>query len=139
MTEQMTDHQIFAERKRDFSDLSPNSPHYGWMTPDGDFYYTTYMEHSSFARRLSRSFYNDPKGADVLYANGWLAVHPCGIGSNYLFSWKGHLTDKQKEAVKPFVELYKKWVDDLTKWRLLEELEIEDEEQRYAPEYLPER
>lgn len=132
--------ETLAERKCDFSDLNHDSPHYGWMTPDDDFYYTTYMEHSSFARDLSGFFYNDPKGEDVLYAHSWLSIHPYGIGSNYLFTWKGHLTDKQKETVKPFVEVYKRWVDDFTKWRLLEELEIEDEEEeRYAPQYLPER
>ena len=121
-------------RLTDFT-LDVDDNHFGWMSPDGKFYSTGNMEHLSFARKLAKALYNSPLGDDCLKNNGWLAIHPYGLGG-YLFDWRGHLTSDQKTAIKPFVETYRKWIADITKYSLFDELDIEDEGQKYPQEYI---
>lgn len=97
----------------------------GWMAPDGSFYYTLNMEHLSMAREIAKIFYNESDGDTSLYRHRWLSIHPYGICEDYLFSWKGHLTEEQKSIIKPFVELYQNYIAKLTKYDLFDELEIE--------------
>ncbi len=126
-------------RKTDFSDLNIfDVPHYGWMAPDGSFYYTTSMEHLSFARETAKFVYREDNGDECLYATGWLAVHPFGVCEDYLFTWRGHLTEEQKRVVKPFVEKWGDSVANLTKRDLFEELELDypNKDRHYAGEYI---
>ena len=117
--------------------LNIDDNHFGWISPDGKFYGTGVMEHLSFARKLAKAFYNSDLGDACLKDSGWLAIHPYGMCSDYLFDWRGHLTDKQKALIKPFVETYKKWIANLTKRDLLDELDIvDDETPKYPPEYV---
>lgn len=46
-----------------------------------------------------------------------------------LFTWRGHLTEEQKHAIKPFVEMNLKWIANMTKRDLLDELDIDTDEE----------
>jgi hypothetical protein len=117
--------------------LDVDDNHFGWMSPEGKFYQTGCMEHLSFAREAAKTFYGSILGADCLKDNGWLAIHPYGVFEDYLFDWRGHLTEEQKRVIKPFVEKYQKWIGDITKQDLLEELDIEPETKpRFVSEYI---
>lgn len=122
-------YEMLDSRKVEFGSKCPNgldSYVLGWMAPDGSFYYTTYMEHLSFARSAAKLLYGEADNDQSLYRHGWLAIHPYGIvGTDYLFSWRGHLSAEQKRAIKPFVEKYKDWIADLTKYDLFDELDVE--------------
>lgn len=127
----------FASRETAFSS-NLDQPHVGWMSPDGKFYYTCSMEHLSFAREVSNYLYKSDAGDEALYAHQWLAIHPYGMcGSDYLFVWRGHLTEEQKRVVKPFVEKYIDWIGEITKYDLLDELGIEyKDEYRISSPYM---
>ncbi len=122
--------KLLKERKTDFSDLNIfDISHYGWMSPDGTFYHTKCMEHLSFAEKLATFLYGNDnvneRKEECLYAHGWLAIHPYGICEDYLFTWRGHLTEDQKRVIKPFAEKWGDNIANLTKRDLYEELELD--------------
>ena len=125
-----------SQRKVDFS-VTENHD-IGWMSPEGHFYYTESMEHLSFARSAASQLYNDGDGDKSLYAHGWLSIHPYGMCGEYLFSWRGHLSEEQKRVLRPFAEKYHKYISNLTKLDLLEELDLDipEEDAKYAPLYV---
>ena len=124
--------EMLESRKVEFGSQCPdgwNDYKIGWMAPDGSFYYTTCMEHLSFARSAASLLYGEADGDASLYRHGWLAIHPYGLGCDCLFTWRGHLTEEQKRAIKPFVEMNREWIADMTKRDLLYELDIDTDEE----------
>ena len=90
-------------KKSIFSELKT-----GFISPNGDFYESGYMEHLYVADEIYQSIYgvacvSDPE--EEIIKDGWLSIHFLGFLDNgFLFKFKGHLTSEQIRAIKPIIE-----------------------------------
>lgn len=80
----------------------------GWMSPDGDFYPTGYMEHLAVADEIWNELYNEEAPKDVdrrLVRLGWCEIHCMTfLEHGFLFNFERHLTPEQRFIIKPVFE-----------------------------------
>lgn len=82
----------------------------GWMAPNGDFFRTGYMEHLAAADEIWRSIYGQnvfsPNDVDEqLVKLGWCEIHCLTfLEHGFLFHFERHLTEEQKQIIKPVFE-----------------------------------
>ena len=113
-------------RKEAFNDLKT-----GWMSPEGDFYPTEYMEHLATADEIWTISFGDPSPNDVdrkLVSSGWCEIHCLTFREHgFLFNFEGHLSPEQKAVIKPVYEE--------NKHRILKSSALDLEEEFYGGVY----
>ena len=97
----------------------------GWLSPDGDFYPTGYMEHLAVADEIWSSIYNNSPPNDVdrrLVKLGWCDIkYLTFLEHGFLFNFERHLTPEQKSVIQPVFENNKPFVIDSSRMDLEEE------------------
>ena len=101
----------------------------GWLSPSGEFYQTEYHEHLAKAEELAEKIYQyDKRYApdEELMNHGWVHIteNLLGIWPELRIMFYGHLTQAQKDYLKPIVEEHWKWISPSWKSDLNEELEL---------------
>lgn len=90
-------------KKESFTELNT-----GWLSPDGDFYPTGYMEHLAVADEIWNQLYNEMPPNDVdrrLVDLGWCEIHCVTyLEHGFLFNFNRHLTPEQRKIIKPIFE-----------------------------------
>ena len=101
----------------------------GWLSPSGDFYQTEYHEHLAKAEELAKKIYQYDKRCapdEELMNHGWVHITESFLGvlPELMIMFYGHLTQAQKDYLKPVVEEYWEWISPHWKSDLNEELEL---------------
>lgn len=110
--------------KKNFTQLDT-----GWMAPNGNFYQTKYMEHLAVADEIWRSLYGQdavpPNNVDEKLVNiGWCEIHYLTFFEHgFLFHFERHLTEEQKQIIKPVFEKEKERILKSSRLDLEEEFE----------------
>lgn len=91
-------------KKKDFTELET-----GWMSPDGEFFPCSYMEHFALAEQICESMWGQVpwNPADRLQEYGWLQICRITFGvrrPGFAIYFKGHLSPEQMMLIKPLAE-----------------------------------
>ena len=109
-------------KKEPFNELNT-----GWLSPNGNFYPTEYMEHLAVADEIWNRLYNEmpPNDVDRRLVNlGWCEIHCVTyLEHGFLFNYNRHLTQEQKMIIKPIFENNKHRILKSSLMDLEEELE----------------
>lgn len=95
------------KRKKEFTELET-----GIMSPEGDFYYTSCMEHLWLAQTIYEELHPSEKAPgrvdEELKKQGWAFIHiTVWREHGYIISFYRHLTKEQIRVLKPACE--KRW------------------------------
>ena len=104
----------------------------GWLSPHGDFIDVAYYDHLAKAEELVKENYALDKGCDpddeILMNHGWAHITQSFLdGPEILIMFYGHLTQSQKDYLKPIVEDNWDWISNYWKSDLNRELELDYE------------
>lgn len=103
----------------------------GWLAPDGTFYETEWMEHLAKASELCEEIYGEEVWHlpdDYLMDRGWVHVtetHLYGVKVMVMWHFSNHLTNAQKDYLRPYIEDMWHIFDSTCKYDLAEEFDIE--------------
>lgn len=90
-------------KKEDFKSLCT-----GWMSPDGSFFPTEYMEHLGVADEIWKEYFRETPPNDVeqqLLKKQFVCIRCVTFMEHgFLFDFDRHLTQDQITAIKPVVE-----------------------------------
>lgn len=105
----------------------------GWLSPEGELIEAGYLYHISVAdeiveKRYSTLYVEDGAPDDWLINHGWVHISRLVmLGYKYIITWNfiHHLTQAQKEWLKPRVEENWNWIEDFCKTDLITELNLD--------------
>lgn len=99
----------------------------GWLSPDGEMIEVDYMQHLYVAGELCKKYYGIEElyvPDEILLEHGWVHLTMTTfINYEYHVIWKygGHLTEAQKEYLKPVILEDLNWLNKSCKMDLEEE------------------
>lgn len=104
----------------------------GWLSPDGEMIEAGYLEHIIVADKICEKYYNtyiDSVPDDFLLEKGWVHITmTMWIDHAYWVMWaysSHHLTQAQKDYLRPVVINNWNWISKSCQRDLKEELELD--------------
>lgn len=97
----------------------------GWLAPDGTFFPCETYEHIYWAREIVEKYHyqsmSEPAD-EILMNKGWVQISiSMLLGHKFVIYWDKHLTDYQKNFLKPYFEQAYMSINESTLWAWEEE------------------